>query len=295
MRSPNYPAYGLAETIQMAKAIWKKEERTAVSPDVAVKALGYQTLNGTARTKLASLRKFGLLEAAKSGGERISDLAMNLLHSTTDSPEYSAAIQEAALKPELYREIYRSHPKGSDDAIRSFLKISKAFSESGAAQFLEAYRATLKLANLDGGAYTASVNGNKPGKKPEKTPMIGDTVQWESQGVLQLPVPRRIRALSEDGEWAFIDGSNTGIPVKELTVVPAIPENPKPPLNASLAPPVLSEEQAPWQDVFSLAEGRVVLSWPAALSKDSYEDLSAWLDIVKRKIARSIKTGEHSA
>ena len=55
------------------------------------------------------------------------------------------------------------------------------------------------------------------------------------------------------------------------------------------------------QDVFSLAEGEVVLSWPTPLSADSIEDLKAWLKLMERKIARStaeeksdaVKTGEN--
>ncbi len=41
------------------------------------------------------------------------------------------------------------------------------------------------------------------------------------------------------------------------------------------------------QDVFSLAEGEVVLSWPTPLSADSIEDLKAWLKIMERKITRT--------
>jgi hypothetical protein len=291
MRSPNYPAYGLAETIEMAKAIWSKEERTIVSPEVAVKALGYQSLNGTARTKLASLRKFGLLEEVKNGGVRISDLAMKLIHHEADSVEYRDGIKEAALKPALYQEVYASHAKASDDAIRAFLKVKKAFSESGARQFVEAFRETLKLANLNGEAYTPGVNGRKPGK----TPAVGDTVQWESQGVLQFSAPRRVRALTDDGEWAFVDGSDTGLPVKELTVTATPPpSDPKGTQKTSVKPPTLPEYQGSRQDVFSLSEGQVTLNWPATLSQESYEDLTAWLDIVKRKIGRSIKV-EQSA
>src|SRR5580658_3192696 len=118
MRSPNYPQYGLTETIEMARKIWKKEERTVVSPDVAVKALGYQGLNGAARTKLASLRQFGLLDEVKGGGVKISGLAMNLIHHATGSTEYQEAIKEAALRPTLYRELYASHARASDDAVR---------------------------------------------------------------------------------------------------------------------------------------------------------------------------------
>ena len=41
-------------------------------------------------------------------------------------------------------------------------------------------------------------------------------------------------------------------------------------------------------DVFSLNEGTVSLSWPKNLSEESFQDLSDWLDLVKRKIERTI-------
>jgi hypothetical protein len=44
------------------------------------------------------------------------------------------------------------------------------------------------------------------------------------------------------------------------------------------------------QDVFSLTEGPVTIQWPATLSPESFQDLADWLDIVKRKIGRSVKS-----
>jgi transcriptional regulator with XRE-family HTH domain len=41
-------------------------------------------------------------------------------------------------------------------------------------------------------------------------------------------------------------------------------------------------------EVFSLPEGTVSMEWPGALSPDSFEELSAWLDLMKRKIKRGI-------
>lgn len=43
------------------------------------------------------------------------------------------------------------------------------------------------------------------------------------------------------------------------------------------------------QEVFSLAEGTVAIEWPGDLSPESFEDLSDWLDILKRKIGRAAK------
>lgn len=46
------------------------------------------------------------------------------------------------------------------------------------------------------------------------------------------------------------------------------------------------------QDVFSLSEGPVTIQWPATLSQESYQDISDWLEILRRKIGRSVKVGE---
>lgn len=42
------------------------------------------------------------------------------------------------------------------------------------------------------------------------------------------------------------------------------------------------------QDVFSLAEGQVMIQWPSVLSKESFEDIADWLKILERKIGRSV-------
>jgi len=46
---------------------------------------------------------------------------------------------------------------------------------------------------------------------------VGDLVQWTSAGVDQFGELAMIRALSPCGKWAFVEGSETGIPVAELT------------------------------------------------------------------------------
>ncbi len=49
---------------------------------------------------------------------------------------------------------------------------------------------------------------------------IGDSVQWESQGVLQWQQPRKITSFEQDNRsgrvYAFVDGDATGIPLDEL-------------------------------------------------------------------------------
>jgi len=52
---------------------------------------------------------------------------------------------------------------------------------------------------------------------------IGDEVQWTSQGTDQFAEPRKIKSISEDGKYAFVEGSDTGIPVSELSVTEVKP------------------------------------------------------------------------
>src|SRR2546426_10831612 len=120
MRSPNYPAASLSQAIESARALWSKEKRTAVAPIVAVKAMGYGSMNGPARSRISALRKYGLLDE-EGDGVRLSDLGMTIVHSPTDSLEYRRAIQTAALNPDLFRELAESHAHASDEALKSHL------------------------------------------------------------------------------------------------------------------------------------------------------------------------------
>ena len=54
-----------------------------------------------------------------------------------------------------------------------------------------------------------------------KSADTGDLVQWTSGGVDQFETPRRVQSVHRrDGkEWAFVEGTNTGVPLSELTVV----------------------------------------------------------------------------
>jgi hypothetical protein len=60
---------------------------------------------------------------------------------------------------------------------------------------------------------------NAPGEP--KSANTGDLVQWTSGGVDQFETPRRVQSVHRrDGkEWAFVEGTNTGVPLDELTVV----------------------------------------------------------------------------
>jgi hypothetical protein len=153
MRSPNYPSYGLSEAVDRLRKFWSKEEGTVVSADVAAKAIGYTGLSGPARTYLAAMKKFGLLSEHKNG-MLVSLLGLRILH--PESPEdEQKAIQEAALRPELFRELAATHARASDDALKSLLINKLRFSEIGAKNLISSFRDTVEFAKLNQEGYSS--------------------------------------------------------------------------------------------------------------------------------------------
>lgn len=53
----------------------------------------------------------------------------------------------------------------------------------------------------------------------------GDYVQWESNNVLRMPEAKRLSHFSDDGNFAFLEGSTTGIPVEELIAADPLPSS----------------------------------------------------------------------
>jgi hypothetical protein len=147
MRSPNYPAVGLSESLERVRRLWTKEKRTRVDYAVAAEAIGYSGVSGPSRTMLASMKKYGLVDSDDKT-VRVSDLALRILHPASDY-EGLSALQEAALNPDLFRQAFESLKEGSDGALKSHLINRLGFSEVGSKQFIKAYRDTIVTAKLD--------------------------------------------------------------------------------------------------------------------------------------------------
>jgi hypothetical protein len=147
-RSPNYPSIPLTQAVDLAAKLYEREKRTPVAPEAAVKAFGYGALSGTARTVLASLRQYGLVESVKDGGTRISELAMEIIHHPIGSVERTKALKDAATRPPLIVELMATHADASDDSLRAFLITRKKFSPDGAGRFIPAFREAVQIARL---------------------------------------------------------------------------------------------------------------------------------------------------
>jgi hypothetical protein len=156
-RSPNYPGFPLEDAVKNTQQMFKVASRSAVAPVVAVKAWGYTSLNGLSRVRLAALRAYGLIEVEKGGNVKLSRRGLTLSLRSHDSPEYTAAIKEAALTPPIFQDLYETKNGVADEALQHHLVVDRKFSLDGAKRVIEIYRANCEFASLDGVGYTDDI------------------------------------------------------------------------------------------------------------------------------------------
>jgi hypothetical protein len=290
-RSPSYPAVGLKEAVERLKKFMAIDGRAGASPEIAAKHIGFGTDHGLAYSVLSALKKFDLV-ADKDGRVVPTQRAIEITSLPEADERRAKAIREAALLPPIYSELieqYRATGLPSDETLEGELKAYKGFNPNVVTEFIKSFRETLEFAGLSDFSVLDSES-----RAEEVTPSkvkIGDFVQWESQGMLQFIEAKRVSRFSDDGQFVFVDGNPTGMPIAEVSIEEAPANPPKPHIIAPLRGARNSGGSATMrQDVFSLTEGEVVLSWPTPLSADSIADLKDWLKIVERKIGRSEKS-----
>ena len=162
-RSPNYPAIDLAKAIGAVGDLYTKEGRSGTPLEVAAKAWGYAGLSGPARSKIAALRHYGLVTQSK-GNLRVTDLALTLILQSPGSQERKNAIKRAALNPALFSELWDEKHDASEDGLRHHLVVNKRFTEDGATRVIQAYQATMELADLGDEGYP---EGDEPTKSED--------------------------------------------------------------------------------------------------------------------------------
>jgi hypothetical protein len=301
MRSPEHPFINLETALKRAKQFYDIALRNTISVNSAIKGWGYALNSSGGLQTTAALISFGLLKDEGTGDKRkvqLTQLALRiLLDVRPDSPERPELLKQAALAPKMHKLLWDKWgaARPNEMEIRHVLTVEwePPFNEKSVDGFIKEYTETIRFANLEQSDEAPTDQSDQSQKGAESyAPKIGDYVQWEINGILQLPEPTRVRAVMPDGKFVTLEGSNTGVPVEQL-----IPEQaPAGATAAVITPPV--EFRAPGQvgklqkDIFSLKEGEVVLFWPSPLSEESVRDVTDWLEIVKRKFARAVPAKE---
>jgi hypothetical protein len=173
-KSPNYPSIGLSDGIENIRKLYAAHGKTAITAEEAVSAWGHNSLHGLAQVQLSALKKYGLLESSGHNNLRLSQLAIELVLGESDSDSYTQALQEAALYPSIFREVYEDHQEDgipSDKALKLYLVKNKSFSANGADNFIKAFRDTLSVAKLPLSGYIKIDSGlSKPEQPIQDSP-----------------------------------------------------------------------------------------------------------------------------
>ncbi len=249
-RSPNFPVVDLESAVDLAMKLEKFAQRHPVPADSAVeKAWGMKPGGSYGNQCIAALRQFGLLQEEESASKRQVKLTEDAAKIVHNHPDRSAILRAAAIRPKVHANIVAKYPGElpPDDTIRTYLLFDHQppFNPSSVGDFLSQLRKTLSYARLDLSGQKAENVFTHPNKglglqtpAGGSTPVVvGDLVQWEANGALKLESSRRVRAITEHNGafWVFVDGSETGIPMEEVTI------EKKGAADASKSPPLLPE------------------------------------------------------
>lgn len=240
VRSPKYPNFPLEEGIRHAQNIHEADRTYPITREDVAKHMGYSGLSGAADKSIATMMQYGLLERISKGEVRISKNAVDIIHPENETQK-KVALRTAAFSPPLFMAINERFPDGepSEQTLRSWL-LREQFNDRALNPVIRSYALTYDLLRREEALESKSgvgtentdnpANNKREGTQEEdegKTfggASIGDHVQWETQGSLAFPAPQRVRHVSEDGAWIFVEGSETGIPMAEVIVEPQQPE-----------------------------------------------------------------------
>jgi len=293
-RSPNYPLFNLEDALNKARQLHEDYGVHSIAVNLAHKKWGYAEHGSVGNQCIAALKAYGLLSIDGKGKSRKVQLTDSVDRIIRDAPDRSSLLERSARAPTIHAEILEEYSgKGlpPDDVLKQYLVWERdggRFNEDVVDSFIERLRETLEFSGLDidqesGGGLEVdtSNNGNGP-KTPSTKVQVGSLVQWTSKGVNQFSKPHVVVSTFDD-DWAFVEGSPTGIPMSELSVVdqPETVTTPAaPPINPFYTPPKPVDElpkDGMASDRTTLDEGAVRLDWPDSLSEDSVEEFQDWM------------------
>lgn len=298
-RSPAYPFFSLVKAVERAEEINSAGgARAEMPPETFYNIWGYGAKSSGARQTMAAMNQYGLVAYVGRGNVRkvvLTELARQIvLDKTPNSVARANAIRTAALEPEIHKELLKQfgHILPSNIVIESWLQRDMKYNSQAAKSIVDEYRDTFSYAGLGQPDNITNENATIPlddggYSQKQQEIAIGDYIQWEVGGVLQLDTPRQVRAIQkhEGSDWVFVNGSETGIPMNEVILESKGAASPK-------APPVLAEDmlddrkKGMKREVKGLDEGEAVLSWPKELSPESYYDLEYWIEGILRTARR---------
>jgi len=228
VRSPSYPVMSLKDAVAAVAKIEAQYRTAPVDRTLGAKLIGYQGLSGPANQALAALAAYGLVERSGKGMMRVTSRARAILHAK-DSDERNENLRAAGLTPPLFQELmdFFGGVIPPEDGVINYLNrqgFNRNAVRPAAKAFLETVRHLEELGVTDSHGDRGEqrtelgVSDGNTDSSAYGGARVGDMVQWESQGALQFNTPLRVRHVHNDGQWVFVEGSKSGIPMSEVIV-----------------------------------------------------------------------------
>lgn len=224
IKSPKYPNFPLGSAIEHIRKVYNADRTAALPREVIARHLGYSGLSGASDATIATIGQYGFLDRTGKGEMKVSQLAVDIIVPESET-QRQTAINRAALNPPLFSDIWNhfSQRVPSAEALRTYL-LRREFHDRAIDPVMRSFEPTMAMMKQPN--ETASGGPDKQEDRGSTSPRpgigerasVGDYVQWETQGALRFDEPKRVRWVSEDGNWLAVDGSDTGIPMSEVNV-----------------------------------------------------------------------------
>lgn len=293
-RSPPYPYVGLGKAVQKIDQLYAAVRHHAAAIPTAAKAWDTGPKSSATLQSVGALIQYGLLDDEGSGDARkvkLTPLALKIvMDKRPGSVERAQAIKQAALTPRIFAELFETYgtATGIDEALlihtltaERVQRNQAPYSEQSAADVIRVYNDTIGYAEI-AESDTSSDEDQRESPEPKRepsgiAPKVGDYVQWVSNGVVQFPEPQRVRAISEDSDWAFVEGSQTGIEMTELEVV-------QPPRRSAPTLPLPEDEPTVYDRADPREKDRMKVVWEGSLIHISATVDKAGLERLRKKL-----------
>jgi hypothetical protein len=293
-----FPFINLEKAIGRAKELFDADQRGREMTIAGVFGVWeYSEKSSGGFQTIAALKQYGLIQNTNSGDGRkvrLSDSALRYFRDEREEEKKKLA-REFALKPKIVASLWKDwHVTPPGDTIaRSHLKAERGLTDQASRSLLSIYKENLAFADLTGDDKIPEVDGDAVPPPPYANHIkVGDYVQWTSGGIDQFKAPRKVVGIFPDGLHVQVFGSNSGIPMHDLTVV----EPPPPRHPAGSIPPPHVDAGSGWgqgQNDFNVLQAGGRLQITADVDLEGLQELKAMLNdyesILTRIAARKLK------
>jgi hypothetical protein len=312
-----FPFINLAKSLERGKAIFENDKGgKGLKMPVAFSAWGYSDKSSGGFQTVAALKAYGLLEDEGANDDRSVKLTMEARQYCQSGLDDDRAklCENFAARPPLMSHLLEHWGRGTvaDPVARTYLKTGVGLNEQSARSALGIYKDNLSFISSKGLVKGADAAGEPSTNEDDRdasfgNARVGDLIDYEVGGTIANPSPLRVRALSPDQAWVFVDGSETGLEMANVIVKnsaanfppqvvmdQAFGKRPVPTLPLPLPEPhptaAIEPSKGYRSETFDTDEGAIKITWPDNLSPQSVEDMHAWVSLLMKRVERRANT-----